>query len=252
MRHQPFEIPRDGLTLRGMLYRPDDDRRHPAVVLMHGFTGQRMESGYLFVQLARTLAERGLAAVTFDFLHCGESDGAFERMLVSGQVDDALSVTAWTQRHPHVDRSRLGVVGFSLGGLVAGCAQGRSDAYRAAALLAPTTSENLARYAQRAADDGQVTVGPHTLHPRFFDDLLAHDPATELAAHPLPTLLVQGTDDAAVPPTVSRHYADALEGAGLPPARLDIAGADHSFTQPTSRRRVVAAVAAHLAEHLLP
>ena len=250
MTQQPFQLQRDGMTLRGMTYQPRPDRRQPTVVLLHGFTGSRMESGFLFVHLARALSAQGIAAVTFDFMHSGESDGSFDQMRVSGEIADALHVTDWVQRQPFVDRSRLGLLGFSLGGLVAGCVMGRSPAYRALTLLAPTTSENLSRFGKRADDDESVTVGPHTLHPDFFDDLMQIDAPQEVAQRPVPTLLVQGTADTAVSPDVSQVYDTAIRGAGGELRRLDIAQADHGFSQPAWRARLVPGVVRFLSEQL--
>ncbi|MFW6060992.1 MAG: alpha/beta hydrolase family protein, partial [Phycisphaeraceae bacterium] len=234
MHQQPFEIERAGLTLRGTTYLPRTDRRQPTVVLLHGFTGQRMEAGFLFVRLARALNERGIAAVTFDFLHSGESDGSFEHMLVTGEVEDALRVTEWAQRQPFVDRSRLGLLGFSLGGLIASCVMGRSDAYRALALLAPSSVRNMCRFSgdRESCEDGRPNIGAHLLHPRFFEDLQTLDPFTELARRTVPTLLVHGTGDETVPPDESLRYAGAIETAGGSAQRVTIDGADHGFAKP--------------------
>ena len=51
-----------GQTLYGMLHLPKR-RPAPGVVLLHGFTGQRMESGFVFVRLARVLCEAGVAVL---------------------------------------------------------------------------------------------------------------------------------------------------------------------------------------------
>ena len=154
-----------------MAYLPDHTGRSGTVLMLHGFTGQRIESGFMFVQLARRIAASGLAAVTFDFRHSGESDGSFDQMLVSGEIQDALQVTRWLGAQPFVDRSRLGVLGFSLGGLVAACAGAYSGAYSAMVLVAPTTQTNLSRYASQQRVGDSVVIGPHVLHPDFFDDL---------------------------------------------------------------------------------
>lgn len=254
IQQQAFELDRAGLTLRGMTYRPaspGNPGRHPTAVFLHGFTGQRIEAGFMFVQLARTLAKHGIAAVTFDFLHSGESDGSFDQMLVTGEVADAVHVSQWVQSQPFVDRSRMGLLGFSLGGLVAGCTLGKVDHYRAAALLAPTTVDNLCRYAkERGGEDGQVTVGPYTLHPDFFTDLRSLDPVTDIARTPRPTLIVQGTGDTAVPPTVSQVYADAITQAGGQLNYVSITDADHVFNKPRARKQAIDAVMAHFSAEL--
>lgn len=250
MIQEPIEVIRAGAVIRGMTYRPgpaDRTRRCPAVLMLHGFTGQRMEAGFMFVSLGRALVQRGVAAVTFDFLHSGESDGGFEQMLVSGELADALHMARWTQSRPFVDRSRLAILGFSLGGLLASCVQARTGAFQAMALLAPTTAENLNRFARKKASEGRVLLGPHELHPRFFEDLGKHDPIGDAVRHPRPTLVVQGTADTSVPPEVSGAYVEALKRAGVPVTRQLIDGADHAFTKAAARQELIEMVSAWLA-----
>jgi dipeptidyl aminopeptidase/acylaminoacyl peptidase len=227
-----------------MVYRPATTRRVPAVLFLHGFTGSRTEAGFLWPRLARVLAARGIAAVTFDFLNSGESDGSFDRALVTQEVADAVRMAEWTRGQPFADRSRLGVLGFSLGGLVAACADAHADGFAAMALIAPTTVLNLCRHETPSGTTGKnpgpITVGPHTLHPRFFDDLRTLDPIRDVVRHPRrPTLLVQGTADNAVAPAVSDEYAQAMRRTGTPLNVEMIDGADHTFSKPAPRSRMI-------------
>ena len=49
-----------GLTLRGTAYIPDRaDHPFPTIVMCHGFTGNRIETGRLFVTLARRMVTMG-------------------------------------------------------------------------------------------------------------------------------------------------------------------------------------------------
>ena len=208
------------------------------MLLLHGFTGQRTESGFLFVRLARAMNRRGMAAVTFDFLHSGESDGSFEKMLPGGELADALRMTEWLVSQPFVDRTRLGLLGFSLGGLVAACLCGRTAAYRALVLLAPTTVDNLCRLAETAASE-PTTYGAHALHPDFFNDLRGLDPLGDVVRHPRPTLLVQGSADTAVTPTVSAEYVKAMQTARIDVDAHQIPDADHAFGQPAAQKNVL-------------
>lgn len=240
---QPFEVDQHGLTIRGMIYKPESAARHPTMLMLHGFTGQRMESGFMYVQLARALVERGMAAVTFDFLHSGESDGSFEQMLVTGELADALRVTRWIVGQPLVDRSRLGLLGFSLGGLLAACTVARMDVYRTLVLLAPTTEENLCRHAREHAMVEPVTIGPHRLHQSFFDDLRTLNSLDDCLKNPRPTLLVHGTADTAVPPEVSQQYVDTMHRAGIPIQTNLIEGADHAMSKPQWRQQLIRTVA---------
>ncbi len=246
MRQQAFELDHAGMMLRGMTYLPDGARRHPAVLLLHGFTGHRIESMFTFVHLARHLASHGIAAVTFDFRHSGESDGSFEQMLVTGELADALRVTDWLQRQPFADRSRLGLLGMSLGGLVAGCVVGRTDAFAALVQMCPTTVANLdmnvCKRNKGCPVDEPVVIGPYTLHRDFQADLQTLDPLADVVKHPRPSLVVHGTGDTVVPFAVGEEYAQAMQRAKVPVRLHPVPGADHGFNKAEYRAELTTAV----------
>jgi dienelactone hydrolase len=252
MLQQAFEIDRQGLMLRGTVYRPREGGRFPVAVLLHGFTGNRIEAGFLFVHLARELNRLGIAAVTFDFLHSGESDGSFDQTLVTGELADALRVTQWACAQPFADRTRMGLLGFSLGGLVAACAAKRSGAYRGQVLLAPTTVENIGRFAREKTIDGKVAKGPYFLHERFFEDAATLDPIGDAAGLEAPTLLIRAAEDAAVPAAATQRYIDAMTRAGCPLRVEELAGADHLFNSPAHRARLHALIGGFFADLLQP
>jgi hypothetical protein len=85
------ELARPSGRMRGMLHLPErSDFRPPwpAVALYHGFTGSRTEARFLFVSFSRLLARHGIASARFDFLDSGESDGEFQDMTLSGEIED--------------------------------------------------------------------------------------------------------------------------------------------------------------------
>lgn len=240
MKQQAFEIDHQGQTIRGMSYQPAKATRHPTVIFLHGFTGQRIENGFMFVKLSRALAQAGIAAITFDFLNSGESDGSFDQMLVTGQLTDALRVAEWSQRQPFVDRARMGLLGFSLGGMLASCVNARMSCFKSLALLAPTTEQNICRHAKREgqSDACSIIFGPHCLHPKFFEDVITLNSVADVVQNPRPTLIVQGTDDTAVPPAVSQHFIDAMQKAEVECELKLIDGADHPFAHPSWRHQL--------------
>ena len=240
MRQQAFELDHHGKTIRGMSYRPFREGRVPTVIFLHGFTGQRIENGFMFVRLSRALATAGIAAITFDFLNSGESDGSYDQMLVTEQLADVLRVTEWVQRLAYVDRARMGLLGFSLGGMLAACATARTPIFKSLALLAPTTEQNMTRHAKRegSSDACSIIFGPHCLHPKFFEDVTKLSSLTDVVKNPRPTLIVQGSEDTAVPPAVSQHFVDAMKKAQVPCEVKMIAGADHPFAHPSWRHQL--------------
>lgn len=242
MKQQPFEIEsinHPGQFIRGTIYLPQGTGRFPTLLLLHGFTGSRNEGGNMFVQLARSLNQQGIACVTFDFRDSGESDGSLDQMLVTGELDDALRVTQWLAGQPFVNRARLGLLGFSLGGLVAACTAGRTAAYKALVLVAPSTERNLARIAKsRVTDQGKLIVGAYELHPQFLEDLLTLDCVSDVTKNPRPTLLVQGDKDTAVPPPISQQFVDAMACQRQSVEHVMVPGAEHVFSTPEHRKQL--------------
>ena len=250
MRQYPIEVRHSGQAIRGTVYRPSHDRRGPAMLMLHRFTGQRTETGFLFVTLARALVEQDVAVVTFDFLHSGESDGSFDQMLPTGELADAQRMTRWMLAQPWVDRKRVGLLGFSLGGLVAACLTARIDIFSGLILLAPTTSQNLCRHADGLTEGESLVMGPHRLHPGIFDDAMQLDAVADVAKNPRPTLLIQGTGDKAVTPQVSQAFVDAMRAAGIDVEHDLIDGADHGFNHAEWRDRLVERVTTWTRSHL--
>ena len=240
MQQSPIQLEHRGMMIRGTAYLPDAPGRRPTVLMLHSFAGNRIEGGFAFVRIARNLASRGIAAVTFDFLHSGESDGSFGQMLASGELADAQRMAEWVAGQPFVDRTRVGLYGFSLGGLLASCLNARVKMFRALALTAPTTPQNLVSNVLKRADAaGKITIGAHFLHPRFTEDVLKFDPLADAVKNPRPTLVIQGTGDTAVAPAVSQLYVDAMKKVGMPVTHQLVADADHNFGHPLWQKQLI-------------
>jgi pimeloyl-ACP methyl ester carboxylesterase len=117
------EIQRPAGLMRGMLHLPERSRFRPpwpGVALFHGFTSQRMGFGFLFLSFSRLFAEAGIAGVRFDFMGCGESDGRFEDLTLSSEIEDAGCVLYFLRGRREVDDRRLFLLGMSMGGTIAG------------------------------------------------------------------------------------------------------------------------------------
>jgi len=115
---QPIRFHSGKWELAGHLYLPEDgSRRHPGVVLCHGFTGVKER---FFPRFGADLASLGYAALAFDYQCRGESDG-----LPRGELDphalvenirDAIS---FLQTRDEVRPGSVGLFGVSFGGATA-------------------------------------------------------------------------------------------------------------------------------------
>ena len=250
---RPITFNNAGAQLVGVLHLPDTPGAAPGVLLCHGFTGTKSESHFVFTKLARALADSGIAALRFDFRGSGDSEGRFQDMTISGEISDALCALDVFADLPEVDGGRLGILGLSLGGCVAACVAGRSDAVRATVLWAPVHHPHK-QFTRRE-------IGPEVAFPfefsggmllgkGFVDELPDIDPVAEILAARGPVLVLHGTEDESIPCEWSQAYVEALTGAGLPAERETIQGADHTFADVAHERAVIERSVGWFATHL--
>jgi len=242
MEHRELSV--EGQTAVASLHVP---HRVPApgVVMCHGFTGMRIEAHFLFVKAARELCAAGMNVLRLDFRGSGESDGLFEDMTIEGEIADARAALAALRAEPTVAAGRVGLLGLSLGGLVAACAAARDGQVKALVLWAAVADlmevfEQRADWeqVQAALDrDGYVERGAHRVGRGFWEDCRRLDPLAELASYPGPALVVHGSEDQAVPPTHAQRYLAALPTEDKTVHIIE--DADHTFTSVAWEREVI-------------
>jgi len=113
-----FTCTRDGLTIRGHIYRSGESGQpRPAVILCHGFlANDRSVRVY-----AKALAELGYLCFSFDFNGGGvfcHSEGKSRDMTVFTELDDLRAVMRYVQGREDVDSSHISLLGCSQGGMV--------------------------------------------------------------------------------------------------------------------------------------
>lgn len=224
-----------GQKVYGMLHVPDGAKKFPAVVMCHGFTGNRIETHRLFVKAARRFAADGIATLRFDFRGSGESEGDFEQATVSSEIEDALAALAFLREQPEVDDERIGLVGLSLGGCVSAYAAVRDGRVKALVLwasVADLPEVFMSRWnetiRQVLETQGWFDIGGWKVSRNFYEDGLKVDPLREAVRYDGAALIVHGTEDTAVPVDHAYRYHAAFRCT----KRLHlINGADHTFAR---------------------
>lgn len=87
----------------------------PAVVICHGFTGNRQLDGHA-KPLAKTLAQHGIASIAIDFAGSGESEEPFTAYTPANMRDDITSAITYLTDTVGADPERIGLLGHSMGG----------------------------------------------------------------------------------------------------------------------------------------
>lgn len=221
-----FRNPR-GLNLVGDLYPGGSS----AIVVAHGFTGDRHEDGRLDAA-ARALHRDGYTVVAFDFAGSGESDD--DPVTIEGEADDMRGALSFLRDRGAGD---VGVLGFSLGAVAAVRAAG--DNARTMVFWAPVTAslarpENMYSWEQlhELERTGRITwgkdAGPRrdiVIDGRHLEERRSLDQAELLGRLRCPVLILHGSRDEIVPLDDSRSAATMLP----PGSRLKVVrGAGHA------------------------
>lgn len=252
------EVQRNGMTLRGMLHRPDGSSpKVPMTLIFHGFTGNRMEAHFAFVKLSRRLEREGIASLRFDFLGSGDSDGEFKDMTLSGELDDAEAMLSYAKSLDFVDRDRIFVVGLSMGGAVASMLAGRHPGDIAALCLwAPAANMGqLIRDMIKQSHISRVKVGAteyfdisaNLVGRAFVEDALSLDIYKMAAPYDKQVLILHGERDQTVPVEASYGYLKIYGDR----AKLHvIKGADHCFNKWEWEQEVIEKTVEFLKSHV--
>ena len=132
------------LNLEGCLVLPDTPQACPGVVLCHPHSlhGGNMDNNVIMA-VSGTLADRGMAVLRFNFRGVGSSEGSYGEGI--GEEADALAALSYLAGREEVDASRLGLMGYSFGGMVALSAGLQSNLVKAMAGVSPVITEGLLR-----------------------------------------------------------------------------------------------------------
>jgi len=231
----------------GMLHVPPGRGRFPVALLLHGFTGTKVESHRMFVKLSRTLAQKGIASLRFDFRGSGDSAGNFEDLTIRTEVADAIEAIKFLGRHKRINSRQLAIVGFSMGGAVASYVVARErHRVKGLVLWAPVAEgtgilDNLStpEAVVSLAQTGQTDYEGNLVSMAFVRQFAEMKPLREVAKSKCPVLIVHGANDATVP----LHHAESYERTLCSPKRavkkIIIPGADHTFKKTIWEKRVL-------------
>jgi acetyl esterase/lipase len=233
-----FALPTHGVKINAVLYTAAGARRHPTVLLLHGFPGNEQN-----LDLARAIQRAGWNVLTLHYRGAWGSPGHYT---FAHCVEDAQAAVAWLRAPDgegaaHVDPDRIVVAGHSLGGFVTASVAGRDTRLMGAALIsawdisATDGTQPRAIVLKGIEENLEEQAGMHTLgdvtEDALADEILANvkawnltQLAPTLATHPL---LVVTSDDGLGP----SDNALAAKVAAQPGARVTQAhfATDHSY-----------------------
>lgn len=134
---ESITLENQGEKIFGILHRPLHSGRVPAVVICPGFAGSKSGKFRMFVTLGQELAKQGIATLRFDYRGSGDSEGEFHDITIEGKITDTQKCLDFLANDSHIDPSRIGLLGRSLGGAIAVLSAGRFPSVSSLVLWAP-------------------------------------------------------------------------------------------------------------------
>ncbi|MFZ5647269.1 MAG: alpha/beta hydrolase [Bacillota bacterium] len=222
-----------GERLAGLFFQGSGGINRPTVVICHGFTGSKEGQGKA-VEMAEYLAQNSFSVLLFDFAGCGESEGKFENISLSGHIGDLKGAVDFCLEN---SAGPVITMGRSFGGTTAVCHAASDSRVGGVCTWAAPVSltdlfmgftdedlpENENELVTLAGSEGIIY-----LKRSFFTDLSRYDVIRcSSLIPPRPLLVIHGTADDVVPPGEATLI---YSSAGEPRELHYVESADHQFS----------------------
>jgi esterase/lipase len=230
-----------GERLFGILTLPERKGKFPAVMMVHGFSKTKSERK--FVELAQKLAENRIASLRFDFSGCGDSEGKFEEMSISKQVEELKAAYERLIKEKGINKNKIGIFAHSLGTVIASLFQQKYQKAKCLVLAAPAfdqkslikkwyTQDQIKEWKRKSyLDTPKFRIGLGYLEE-------ARDYTEILSEIKIPTLILHGKEDEDIPENLAQK---AFSKIGAEEKKLKIIkGVDHHFESHLGRQKLIA------------
>lgn len=228
-----------GKKIAGIIHVPDRKHLHhklPCVIICHGFTGFKEET--ILVNLAKELEDHFIVALRFDFTNSGESDGSWEDITITQEIEDLNSIFNYVEKLDYVDSDRIGIAGHSLGGLVSIYAAVSDKRVKCLVGLAPAIVigkrdsywYKLNKWKEQGYLEFKTFMskyGKVKVNYSFIEDAKEYDSRAAIKKVTAPFLIVYGDKDKII---ASNELEDLYENANEPKLLRMVEGADHAFS----------------------
>jgi uncharacterized protein len=237
----------EGHQLAGTLTLPRVPAPHPAVILITGGSRHNRNNGappaVPFRDIADVLSSSGIAVLRLDDRGVGESTGDAATSTTGDETDDIRTALAWLRRHEQVAAGRIGLVGWSEGGMIAPMiAADDSDLAAVVAMNGPVSGLQAAQYQFRHMISTNPAIPPSEVEAavaRLLASQQQHTRAASIVATDVreqalrvrpPVLLLAAANDRHVEPSSAVELAALLrEGGNRDVSTRLFPGLNHMF-----------------------
>jgi len=223
----------DGLEIPAYLFlpkQPAQDKR-PALVWLHGGLGGLYENSFdLQVQY---FLDQGFVVLAPNYRSSGGFNQELARIDASGrkEFEDVAAGVAYLRGLPSIDQARIGVIGFSFGGLITLYAITHRPELFAAAVDVFGPTDLATWYKDAPSSRGALLFGLGGTPEQKPEEYRAASPVNFVERIEIPLLIVHGDADMEVPVSQAVEMAEALKSAHKDYELVVVPGGDHGFVK---------------------
>lgn len=230
-----------GKQLVGIFHLPKRKGKFPGVIICHGFNGNKTQRK--FVELGRELAKNDIATFRFDFYGSGDSEGNFEKMTIKQEIEDLNCAIKFLRRQKFIDKNKIGLLGHSLGALIATLSASKNSEIKTLVLLAPALNQkalikdwNTSSQIKKWKKLGYNNTDEFRIGIQYLKETENEDFTEAAKIADVPILIIQGTRDNVIKPLYSKQLFRTLNQI----KRLKlIKGGDHNLEEYQVRKKLI-------------
>ena len=217
-----------GEVLSGRIDTPKEGRVKAYAIFAHCFTCNKNLSAVR--NIAKSLNDKGIAVLRFDFTGLGESEGDFADTNFSSNVEDLISASNALEQQYEAPKL---IIGHSLGGAAVIFASTKIPSIQAVATIgAPASPDHVSHLFEesiseiRERNEASVKIGGRdfTVKKQFLEDISSKNMKDTLKKMKEPLIIFHSPQDN----TVGIENASAIyEHAMHPKSFVSLDGADH-------------------------
>jgi dipeptidyl aminopeptidase/acylaminoacyl peptidase len=229
---------KDGTVVNSILVKPatfDPSRKYPLLLRIHG--GPNGQDQYSFNYEREVFAANGFAVLAVNYRGSNGRGNAFQKAIFADwgglEVVDLLGAMDAVQKLPWVDSNRLGIGGWSYGGILTNYTIAQDTRFKAA-ISGAGSSNQISMY----GSDMYITQYEQELGPPWKNQDLwikISYPFFKADRIKTPTLFVVGEKDFNVPLAGSEQMYQALRSLGVDTQLIIYPNQFHGITVPTYR-----------------
>lgn len=241
-----------GATLAARLELPEHGAPTSCALFAHCFTCSKESKAA--VAISRSLAERGMAVLRFDFTGLGESEGDFADTTYTGSVSDIVAAARFMEA---MFQAPSLLIGHSLGGAAVLHAARALPGVRAVVTIgAPSEPAHVTKLFAAAADSieehgsAPVRIGSRsfTISRSMIDDLSSASLSDAVAGLGRALLIMHAPGDTVVS---VEHAARLYTAAKHPKSFVSLDDADHLLSRTTDARYAATVLSAWAARYIV-